>query len=165
MRSWGWVSEIFISEPALESSADNLSVCFWLAASLRCAFVVLWIIGCGLAFVYGGRVSPRRASNFSLAREKSPKARLNSGARGRTHCEPVGLSVRATAASQSFHQRTLRHFALLVPVDLATARDASLCLLVRFGWAWGLWPWGLVGVDLEGRLFHVAFHQHGPRFQ
>ena len=59
----------------------GFAICFVAFFDLRCC---CWL-ECGC------RVSPRRASNFSLAREKSPKARWNSGAHDRTHFAPKAL--------------------------------------------------------------------------
>ena len=59
-----------------------------------------------------------------LARKSNQKAL---GMRG--HAAELTLrrrrAVRATAASQWFHKRKVRHFALLVPVNLATSRDMA----------------------------------------
>ena len=63
-------------------------------------------------FAYGGRVSPRRASNFSLAREKSPKARLNSGAHDRTHFAPKALRSDNYRESDQKLGRALLHSAM-----------------------------------------------------
>ena len=67
--------------------------------------------------------SPRRASNFSLAREKSPKARLNAGARGRTQLRAGGAPFGQPPRVSGFIRGVSRHIASLVPVNLATSRD------------------------------------------
>ncbi len=64
-----------------------------------------WLSG-ALWLLTGAGNSARRRSNFSLAREKSPKARLKcGGTRQNSAASPEGLSVRTTAASQRFHKR------------------------------------------------------------
>ena len=81
-----------------------------------------WLSG-ALWLLTGAGCSPRRASNFSLAREKSPKARFNAGGTRQNSLRAKGAPFGQPPRVSGFIRGVLRHFALLV-LHLATARDA-----------------------------------------